>query len=325
MIDRFGALLVFGVSLATCVCLVPLAAAATPDTRLKRGDFSGHVGLGHGRTIYLECHGRGSPTVILEAGLRSRSDFWSERTDETPPGPTVLSGIARRTRVCAYDRPGTTLGPTEFSRSSPVRMPRTAADAVADLRLLLKAARVPGPYVLVGHSTGGLIARLFASTYPRQVAGMVLVDALSEFLQGPLDPAQMAAYDKLNNGPLTGITYPDLEQILFRPSFAEMRRAGARHPLRRIPLRVISRKIPLPLPDGLPAGLTTSVVEKAWRESQNDLAKLTPHARHRIARRSSHYVMFTQPRLIIRKVRHVVRTVRKRDQTRTIGTKPRST
>lgn len=292
-------------------CLAPGAGAATPDSPLGTGDFAGLVGIGHGRSIYMECHGSGSPAVILEAGLRSRSDFWSEREPETPAGPTVLPGIASFTRVCTYDRPGTTLGATEFSRSSPVPMPRTAADAVGELRQLLRAAKVRGPYVLVGHSTGGLIIRLFAATYPRQVAGMVLVDALSEFLQGPLSGAQIAAYDKLNNGPLEGIDYPDLEQILFRPSFAEMRAAAARHPLGDIPLSVISRGRPNPLPAGLPAGLSTPLVERAWRTSQGKLAELTPDARHRIARRSGHYIMFTQPELIIEETKRVVTAVRR--------------
>ena len=286
------------------------AAAATPDSPLRKGDFAGSVGIGHGRTIYMECHGRGGPTVILEAGLRSRSDFWSERTDETPPGPTVLPGVARLTRVCAIDRPGTTLGPTEFSRSSPVPMPRTAAAAVSDLHAALKAARIPGPYVLVGHSTGGLIVRLYAATHRREVIGMVLVDALSEFLQGRLSRAQIAAYDKLNNGPLEGVDYPDLEQILFRPSFAEMRRADRRRPLPDIPLSVISRALPLPLPEGLPAGLTTAVVERAWQLAQARLARLTPNAVHVVAKRSSHYVMFSQPKLIIGQVYRVVRRLR---------------
>jgi pimeloyl-ACP methyl ester carboxylesterase len=295
-----------------CAWLTPVAGASTPDAPLQAGDVAGLVGIGHNRSLYLECHGTGSPTVILEAGLRSRSDFWSERTDDTPPGPTVIAGVARFTRVCAYDRPGTTLGATEFSRSSPVAMPRTATDAVSDLHRLLRAAGIPGPYVLVGHSTGGLIARLFASTYPRQVSGMVLVDALSEFLQGPLNPAQIAAYDELNNGPLAGVDYPDLEQILFRASFAEMRAAEARHPLRRkIPLSVISRGQPFPLPDGLPAGLTTDVVERAWRQAQDALARLTPHVRHRIARRSAHYVMFSQPGMITGEIGHVVRAARR--------------
>src|ERR1700760_3068232 len=102
---------------------------------------SGHrVPIGHGRELYLECHGEGSPTVILEAGLRSRSDFWSERLPETPPRPTVLPRGAGFPRVCAYDRPGTTLGTEDFSRSTPVKMPRTAADAVADLQKLIGAA-----------------------------------------------------------------------------------------------------------------------------------------------------------------------------------------
>ncbi len=112
--------------------------------------------------MYLECYGRGSPTVILDAGLRNGASFSSQRSDETHPGPTVLPGVARFTRVCGYDRPGTILTsnpPFEFSRSSPVRMPRTAADAVSDLHTLLKVARVPGPYVFVSHSLGGPLGR----------------------------------------------------------------------------------------------------------------------------------------------------------------------
>jgi pimeloyl-ACP methyl ester carboxylesterase len=311
---RLGAIGVLA-ALAGAIPGAAPAAAATPDSPLQKGDFAGLFGIGHGRTIYMECHGSGGPTVILEAGLRSRSDFWSERTAETPPGPTVLPGVARTTRVCTIDRPGTTLGPAEFSRSSAVPMPRTAADAVADLHTVLKVAKVPGPYVLVGHSTGGLIIRLYAATHPREVVGMVLVDALSEFLQGPLDRARIAAYDELNNGPLEGVEYPDLEQILFRPSFAEMRRADRRHPLPDIPLGVISRALPLPLPAGLPAGLTTPVVERAWRQSQDKLAELTPNAVHVIAKHSSHYVMFSQPKLIVDQVARVVRAVRKRSGT----------
>ena len=190
-------------------------------------------------------------------------------------------------------------------------MPRTARDAVADLHALLRAARVPGPYVLGGHSTGGLINRLYAATYPKQVVGMVLVDALSEFLRKGFTRGQLAVYDELNNGPLPGLEhYPDLEQILFRPSFKQMERAAAASPLREIPLVVISRRLTFPLPDGLPAGLTTEVSERAWQYAQNRLARLVPNARHLIAKRSTHYIMFSQPRLIIRAVHHVVSRVR---------------
>jgi pimeloyl-ACP methyl ester carboxylesterase len=314
MTRPLGAKLTAFAIVATTLVAAPLAhadpAPGPPDSPLSAGDFAREVPIGHGRELYLECHGEGSPTVILEAGLRSRSDFWSERLDETPKGPTVLPGVAGFARVCAYDRPGTTLGPTEFSRSTPVPMPRTAADAVSDLQRLIHAAHLHGPFVLVGHSTGGLITRLFAAIHPSEVAGLVEVDALSEFLQGPLDHAQIAAYDELNNGPLEGVDYPDLEQILFRPSFAEMRAAAERHPLGDIPLTVISRGVPLPLPAGLPAGLTTPVVEEAWAESQERLAELTPAAVHVVAHHSSHYVMFSQPELIIDQVRRVVDAVR---------------
>ena len=306
---RFGVLLV---ALTLATGLLATRSADAGDAPLRRGDFAGLIGIGGGRAIYMECHGRGKPTVILEAGLRSRSDFWSERTEETH-GATVLPGVSRFTRVCTYDRPGTTLGTEAFSRSTPVPMPRTAADTVVELHALLRAARLRGPYVLVGHSTGGLIARFYASAYPRGVVGMVLVDALSEFLQGPLSPTQIAAYDEINNGPLPGLEgYADLEQILFRPSFAQMRRAAAAHPLRPIPLRVVSRGVPFELPEGLPGGLTTAVVERAWAAAQKRLAQLVPTAHQTIAKRSSHYIMFSQPRLIIREVHRVVRLVRKK-------------
>jgi pimeloyl-ACP methyl ester carboxylesterase len=315
---RFGVLL--ALTLVSLVAgLLAARSATASDAPLRRGDFAGLVGVGGGRAIYMECHGRGKPTVILEAGLRSRSDIWSERTPQTR-GATVLPGVSRFARVCTYDRPGTTLGTEAFSRSTPVPMPRTAADTVAELHALLRAAKIPGPYVLVGHSTGGLIVRLYASTYPREVVGMVLVDALSEFLQGPLSPAQIAAYDELNNGPLPSLEgYADLEQILFRPSFAQMRRAAAAHPLRPIPLRVISRGLPLEPPEGWPAGLTTAVVEHAWAVAQRRLAQLVPTAHQTIAKRSSHYIMFSQPRLIIREVHRVVRLVRKKARRRSSG------
>ena len=294
--------------------LAPAEVAATPDVPLKKGDFAGSFGIGHGRSMYLECYGRGSPTVILDAGLRAGASFWSQRGDETPPGPTVLPVVARYTRVCAYDRPGTILTsnpPFEFSRSSPVRMPRTAAEAVSDLHTLLKVAKVPRPYVFVSHSLGGLIDRLYAATYPRRVAGMVLVDALAEYLQDQLDRAQMASYSAINNGPIEVIDYPDLERIRFGRSFAQMRRAQRKHPLRDIPLSVISKGLPFGLPDGLPGGLTPAVLERAWRHAQDELAKLTPDARHVIAKRSSHDVRLTQPKLIVHQVRRVVRAARR--------------
>jgi len=299
---------------ALAAVLAPAAAAATPDEPLERGDFAGSFGIGHGRSMYLECYGKGSPTVILDAGLRNGASFWDQRSAETPPGPTVLPGVGGLTRVCAYDRPGTintSEPPFALSRSSVAPLPRTAADAVSDLHALLKVAKVPRPYVFVAHSYGGLVDRLFTATYRREVAGLVLVDALAEYLQDPLDATQMAAYGAINNGPVPGLDYPGLERVRFVASFEQMRRAQRRHGLRGIPVSVISKGLPFGLPDELPGGLAPALLEGAWTRMGDKLAKLTPEAVHVIAKRSSHYVMLTQPKLIIDQVRRVVRAARR--------------
>src|SRR4051794_21619439 len=259
--------------------------------------------------MYLECRGRGGPTVVLDAGLRSRGDYWSTRM----PGQkrTVLGGVRRFTRVCLYDRPGTTLGTTELSRSDPVPMPRTAAGAARDLDRLLRAARVPGPYVLVSHSTAGVIDRLYAAAHPRRVAGLVEVDALSEFLDDVMTRAQARVQDRLNNGPLPGLEgYQDLERIGFERSFAQMRRArrGAR-PL-DVPTVVISRTKQTELPAGLPHGFTSAFFQTAWEEAQRLLARHLPGAVRVLAHGSGHYVMFDRPGVVIGQVWRVVRAVR---------------
>jgi hypothetical protein len=126
---------------------------------VPKGRFSGWFDIG-GRRLFLRCTGHTSPTVVFEGGLTTD---WYQLQNQ-------LSGF---TRVCSYDRPG---GPQ--SRSNPAPTPRTARDFVADLHAVLRAARVPGPYVVVGHSNSGLFTQLYASTYPRQVAGLVLIDAV---------------------------------------------------------------------------------------------------------------------------------------------------
>jgi|RhiMetdeSRZDD1v2_1073273.scaffolds.fasta_scaffold30511_4 pimeloyl-ACP methyl ester carboxylesterase len=227
-------------------------------SKATSGDFAGLIDVGGGRKLYLECKGAGSPVVILEAGLRNRADIWSVKPDA---GEAVFPQTAAFTRVCAYDRPGTTLGVDQFSRSDPVPMPRTAKDAVADLHALLQAAAIPSPYVLVGHSTGGLIIRLYASTYPKEVAGLVLVDAIPEGLQTAMTPEQWKIYDRLLlvDPPKELASYKDLETIDFDVSFDQMRAASKATPLPPIPFIVISKGKPFEVPpDRRPGSLRRS-------------------------------------------------------------------
>jgi pimeloyl-ACP methyl ester carboxylesterase len=117
----------------------------------------------NGRRLVLDCSGHGEPTVVLETGLGAESEEWS----------AVQRALAPLTRVCRYDRAGR-------GASEPVDRTRNGNDLVDDLHALLHQAELPGPYVLAGHSLGGLLVRLFAHRHPHEVAGLVLVDAMHE-------------------------------------------------------------------------------------------------------------------------------------------------
>jgi hypothetical protein len=176
----------------------------------------------------------------------------------------------------------------------------TGSPVVADLHALLQAAAILTPYVLVGHSTGGLIIRLYASTYPKEVAGLVLVDAIPEGVQTAMTPEHWKVYDRrLRVDPPKELAhYKDLETIDFDASFDQMRRAAKRTPLASIPLIVISKSRPFELPHDLPAWLPATL-ERAWTAGQQQLAQLLPDTPHLIATNSSHYVQIEQPQLVI--------------------------
>jgi pimeloyl-ACP methyl ester carboxylesterase len=289
------------------------AAAGRPSPAQAR-DFAGRVELPGGRRLYLECRGHGRPTVILVSGYPNRGDVWSQ-LDLGVRGPPVLAGVARYSRVCAYDRPNT-VTPTgnslALSRSDPVPQPRTGAALVAELHALLRAARLPGPYVLVGHSLGGLIARLYASTYPRQVAGLVPVDATYERLRELFSPEQWAAVARTTLEPSFGVE-PPVELVDLDASVDEMLAAKAARPLRpTLPLVVLSAGLPPAVPDqGLPPGFPdAATLNRVQRVAQNELGMILPYARHVIAKKSGHYIQTAQPELVIDAVRRILRMVR---------------
>ena len=126
-------------------------AANQPDDQM--------VNIGTHR-LHIYCTGQGSPTVVMDTGFRDASD-------KLRP---LQARIAQETRVCVYDRAG-------YGSSEPGPMPRHGRQVAGELKLLLERAGVPGPYVLVGHSLGGLNMQVFASQYPELVTGMVLIES----------------------------------------------------------------------------------------------------------------------------------------------------
>jgi pimeloyl-ACP methyl ester carboxylesterase len=303
---------VFSFLFPLVTALVPAAAHAAAS-----GDFAGLIDIGGGRKMYLECRGTGSPTVVLVGGLRASAEDWGIADKSAP---AALHEVSKFTRVCACDRPGTPVG-EKPSRSDSVPQPVTAGDAVADLHALLTAAGEAKPYVLVGHSYGGLIVRLYASTYPEDVSGLVLVlvDALSEGIQDAETTEQWAIQRKLIEGDVREdlALYPALERIDVDRSFDQIRAAL---PLRPLPLVVLSAdrpwgpQIPSMIAEGkLPAEVPPDfgyVTDAAQKQAQAQLAELVPGAKHITNTNSGHEIHKEQPQLVIDSIRQVVDAVR---------------
>ena len=141
---------------AFCCCVCFAADVPTPAPPGKLVDLGGH-------RLHVNCTGRGRPIVVVEDGLGDFSFDWT----------LVQSRVSRFTRICTYDRGG-----YAWSDSGP--MPRTFAQLNLELRDALEKLGERGPFVMVGHSFGGPVVRNFAALYPRDVAGMVLVDSAFE-------------------------------------------------------------------------------------------------------------------------------------------------
>jgi len=142
------------------------------------------VDVDHGRRLNLYCLGEGSPAVVFDAGLGDTTAKWA----------LVQPAIAEHTRTCSYDRAG-------LGFSDPAERPGTSASSADDLHRLLRAAHVAPPYIMVGHSLGGMNVRLYADQHLSEVAGMVLVDPSHEdqssriwAIAGPGKRAEWDAY-----------------------------------------------------------------------------------------------------------------------------------
>jgi pimeloyl-ACP methyl ester carboxylesterase len=273
----------------------------------RSGTFAGQIAIGEGRELYLQCAGTGEPTVVLESGIHDSSDTWTISDTKAAP---VFTEVSRYTHVCVYDRPGTvryTNPPALTTRSSPVQMPRTLPGMASDLHALLTAARIPGPYLLVGHSYGGMIARSFAQAHPSSTAGLVFVDAFGPNIAQQFG-TQWPAYVATLNKPGTALDdQAGWESVNADEAIRAILHGGT---LPRVPAAVISKTEPFAVSPTVPAALTDTL-EVAWPHVQDALVDLEPYTPHVFATGSDHYVQIHAPDLTSSMIRLVLDRARR--------------
>lgn len=277
-----------------------------------------------GYRLHIHCVGNGRPTVVMDAGVNDFSVQWLN----------IQAEVSKDFRACAYDRAG--LG---WSEASPYS--RTSETMVKELHTLLENAKIGGPYVLVGHSYGGMNVRLYAHRYPKEVAGMVLVDAAHEAFSQRVPALQRAAEqmagqfrvlawlssfgilalspEDIPDRGLTGVALGRYRAILatthffdaaaaetesIEKSYADVRQLNIVS-LGNIPLVVLSRGRNDPLPGASEA--ENRQYEEGWKEMQTKLVVLSPRGKQVIAAQSQHYIQLTEPQLVIDAIRNVAR------------------
>ncbi|MGI8826290.1 MAG: alpha/beta fold hydrolase [Chloroflexota bacterium] len=247
-----------------------------------------------GRRLAVYPAGHGAVPVLLEAGLTDPADIWKD----------VQHGVATFTRVCSYDRPGR-------GQSDPAPTPRTCEDLVVDLECVLSACGGGGPFVLVGHSFGGLVTLRFAQRHPDAVAGLVFVDSSH--------PRQMESILKTISRQPSAENhslgrYRDRLVAMFRdPTLnwegidigASMREVKPPAPLGDFPVAVLTADSvfhDLEIDPQSVGGLTGT-----WRCLQAEFTTLSPRVLARVVPGSTHYVFRSHAQDVVEAIRWVVR------------------
>lgn len=277
----------------------------------------------NGTAMHLHCSGSGEPTVILESGLS---------IDGSLSWVLVQPEIAKTNRVCSYDRAGILW--SEGVDESP-----TASVTTERLNELLKSASERPPYVMVGHSLGGPLTRVFADRYRQDVKGVVFVDSshpeqMQRFseearnaMSGP-PPALVAKFlaesgllRLLQSGPIEGFPEEAQTAVEFFPQTmpgilaefdaleAILAEASATASFGDLPLIVLTAG---QLPDEMPPGMTPEIaaeISQVWSELQVELTALSTNGEQRVIDDAAHYIQHDNPEAVIRAIRDVLSQV----------------
>lgn len=254
-----------------------------------------------GYRLAVHMAGQGAPAVVLEMGLGAEAREYD----------AVAQQLARETWVIWYDHAGIGLSDAALARV------RTVADLARDLHTLLAAVQVPAPYVLVGHSLGGLTVRYFQHCYPGEVAALVLIDSAHEDQRErllaalpPAAPGEHPAIAQARHGLSVLWNEPgaNSEGIDNAANTELMHTCGG---LGDLPLVVLSRGRPPTLSSSYPPEVAMRR-EHVWQQMQRELAALSTASLHLHAEHSGHDVNHDEPQAIVAAVRQAVALARER-------------
>ncbi len=315
-LDRFYRIL----AIILCVYGSTAKPAVADGPAAERPTFSGLVQVGDGRSIFLESQGTGSPTVVLISGRGVGAEDWNQILAPNDPAhnapkddvsaglgtflnspDAVFPSVARFTLVAAYDRPDVRFDGENLTTPRP--QPHSVDLDVSDLHALLTAAKLPPPYVLVAHSYGGLVALLFARKYPDSVAGLVMVDAATEELEGVMGPTKFADWDEQNLG--------TAGRPGENPKLADaMKQIKAAPAAPKIPTIVLSADKPYRF-DLLPPEVHFEqfLFFQDWLKAQ-ELMAAELSARHVKETASGHHIYLYSPELVVAAIRDLVESAR---------------
>ncbi len=251
------------------------------------------------RQVRYVCEGEGVPAVVVDQGQGLSIERGFGRS--SPIGWTkVFQEVQKTTRIIMHDRAG--LGSSDAEAG-----PRTSVKMVHDLRAVLAAAKVPPPYVLVGHSIGGFNVRVFAGRYPDEVAGMVLVDSshpdqIQTFasVMPPETTDESNSMKLLRRGPDMVLS---TEAIDFR-ACAEQARGIRTIGLK--PLVIVSQSPQAWGPPDIPLPVWEKI-RITWSRMQTDLLQLLGSATQVVATQSGHQIQVEEPALVVGAILHVLR------------------
>jgi len=280
---RIGLLVLCAVMFSQC------GAARRGSTNAPQSSWTEQLVDVGGRRLYIKCSGeprKGAPIVVMDAGMGNTSEVWS----------AVQPQVAQFARVCSYDRAG-------MGKSDRDQKAHSSADIVNDLHNLLAKAGVNPPYVLVGHSLGGMNARLYASKYPNDVVGMVLVDSAHEDENDRM-LAVLPPEIKQRAKP-EDMVIRTAEDIDFNRSVAEVRAANWHSD---IPLIVLTRGSATFNPRDYAIPSLAPKFEQIRLELQKELVRRSSKGKQVIAEKSGHNIHRDQPDLVIEAIREVMET-----------------